>query len=300
MEECFNEAFGGYWEVDDCYEERPQTKKLDIETFQSCYFSQNWFLDDGKISNLLVEDELDDRDVNYYKASFYCHKNEKVQSINCLKKLLETDVSPAMKYSHWTSIFKLSLNDEILGFNQLKDILFNKIANYVKSLGEQIGVWEMTALLYGKYGKSCEIEHLRSLILLTSINDFSSYWLLFDQLKGINGNNFYIGCKCRALQLLINEAEASKGFLKDIKIKKYYNLKDELINEYGEKKVEEATKEMCKDILNIHVENIEEMPPPHACKMDGCLKSEEQLSLMINNFISRYPYIFNGFILPNL
>lgn len=57
---------------------------------------------------------------------------------------------------------------------------------------------------------------------------------------------------------------------------------------------------MCKDILNIHVENIEEMPPPHACKMDGCLKSEEQLSLMINNFISRYPYIFNGFILPNL
>uniref|UniRef100_A0A0N5C744 Uncharacterized protein n=1 Tax=Strongyloides papillosus TaxID=174720 RepID=A0A0N5C744_STREA len=299
MNECFDEAFGGYWEVDDSYEERPKVERLDIKTFQNFQCSESWFLDNEKICDLLRNDDLDERDVNYYKASYFCYKDDKIKSSDIFKKLLETDISPAMKYSHLTSIFKLSLDEGILDFNELKDILFNKINNCVKSLGEQIGVWEMTALLYGKCRMSCEKEHLRSLILLTSINDFSSYWLLFDQLKGVSGNNFYLGCRCRALQLLLNEAEASKGFLKDIKMEKYYRLKNELIKEYGEKRIDEASKEMCKDILNTYTEKVEELPPPHACKMDGCLKTDEQINLMINNFISRYPFIFIDSNLPS-
>uniref|UniRef100_A0A0N4ZGH6 Uncharacterized protein n=1 Tax=Parastrongyloides trichosuri TaxID=131310 RepID=A0A0N4ZGH6_PARTI len=292
MEECEGLLFCGDWEIDDCYEEREKVKKLDIENFRNFKCIDGWFLEDENIGNLIKCNDMDERDVKYYKLSHYYQCNENENVMNVLKELSNTDISPAGKYARWTSIFKVFLEEGKLTFNELKDMLRDNIEIHVKSLGEQIGVWEMTVGLYQKFSESCENEHFKNLILLTSLNDFSSYWLLFDHLKGIVGENFYLGCKCRAMQLLFNEAEASKGFLKEIKMKRYHLIRDQLITKYGKEKVLEAQKEMCKDIQNTNYDLSEEMPPPHACKMDGCIKTEEQMRLMISNFISRYPYIF--------
>uniref|UniRef100_A0AC35UE18 EIF3k n=1 Tax=Rhabditophanes sp. KR3021 TaxID=114890 RepID=A0AC35UE18_9BILA len=293
--------FGGDWEVEyDEPVEKPKAIRFKASSFENFICSEGWFMEDQKLKQLVEEDCLDEREIDYFKGSYlFCDEERLTDAVKIFEELGENDSRPSGMYSKYTLIFKskLTLPNETL--SSLSSILDQKITPNIKSLGEQIGEWEMRASLYSRFANhyQSKVEHLKYLILLASINDYSQYWMMFDELIEIGLDNLKIGCRMRAYHLLQNEAIHSLGFFKDVKLKKADQLKKQIDRDYSKEEVENAELQLCKDIIddgNFVLENDEEIPPPHACRIDGLIKTSHSIQLMITNFVERYPFLFEG------